>query len=233
VRATCVRPRSGQSAAGENAVPAAGNAVPDLHVHVPQPIAAVADARSRDRVRDERDAATGRAPNDASRFLGDVVTVEDHLDDHVVACKRGPGNTRVAVPERPHRVEEVRHRCRAAVEGEGGLLCRRVRVAAGGDDSARVQQVDQLERAVQLGRKRHLRDRACSEQALQECGVRVAAGVDRVGAEAERREERPLEMGADHARPDRVARDLGQRCHEVLLGRRDHRRLKGRDAVLE
>ena len=106
-------------------------------------------------------------------------------------------------------------------------------MAARDDDSARVQQVDQLERAVQLGRKRHLRDRACSEQALEECGVRVAAGVDRVGAEAERREERPLEMDADHARPDRLARDLGERCHEMLLGRRDHRRLEGRDAVLE
>ena len=121
----------------------------------------------------------------------------------------------------------------AAVEGARGLLGRRVGVAAGGDDSARVQEVDQLERAVELGRERHLRDRACSEQALEECGVRVAAGVDRVGAEAERREERALEMGADHARPDRLARDLGERCDEVLLGRGDQRRLEGGDAVLE
>ena len=138
-----VQPANGldqrQGAAGEHAVGAARDAVPNLDVDVAEPVAPVADSGGRDRVRDERDTAGGRAPHDPCSLLGEVMAVEDHLDDHVVARKRGPGDTRVSVPERPHRVEEVRHCRHAAVEGTGSFLGRCVGVPARDDDSACVQ----------------------------------------------------------------------------------------------
>ena len=137
-------------------------------------------------------------------LLGEVMAVEDQLHDHVVAGERGAGDAGVAVPERPHRVEEMRDGGGAAVEGAVRLLGGRVGVAARDDDAARAEQVDQLERAVELRCERHLRDAPGREQALEQRGIGVAAGRDRMRAEAERREKRPLEVRADHPRPDRA-----------------------------
>ena len=55
-------------------------------------------------------------PRDARRLRRKMDAVDDHRDDHVVACERSADDARVAVQERAHRVEEVRHAPGAAVE---------------------------------------------------------------------------------------------------------------------
>ncbi len=135
--------------------------------------------------------------------------------------------------ERPHRVEEVGDGCDAAIERASGLVGGRVGVAARHDDAAARQQVDQLERAVQLRRERHRGHGACVEQAREQRRIWVAARVDGVRPEPHRREEGPFEVDADHARADGLPRDLGERGDELGLGRRDQGRLEGRDAALE
>ena len=94
----------------------------------------------------------------------------------------------------------------AAVEGAVRLLGGRVRVAARDDDAVCVEHVDQLERPVELRGERHLGHVPGGEQSLEQPGVGVAAGRDRMGAEAEGREERALQVGADDPRADRLAR---------------------------
>ena len=184
----------------EDAVRAPRDAVPDLDVDAAQAVAAVTDPGGRDRVRDERDASGRRPPDDLRRLLGEVVPVEDHLDDHVVARERRAGDARVAVAERPHRVEEVRDRADAAIERRRSLLRGRVGVTARDDDAALVQQVDELERAGQLGRERDVADRAGGEQPLEQASVRIAPRRSRVRSEPVRGEERAFEMDAEDAR---------------------------------
>ena len=115
--------------------------------------------------------------------------------------ERRAGDARVAVAERPHRVEQVRDRADAAVEGGVRLLGGRVGVADGDGDPARVQQVDQLAGARQLGRERDEPHRPGGEDPLEQRRVGVAAGRRRVRAEAVRREERALDVRAEDPRP--------------------------------
>ena len=100
-------------------------------------------------------------------------------------------------------------------------------------DAARVEQVDQLERAGQLGRERHQPHGTCREQALEQRDIGIAPRGEAVRAEAGGGEERPLEVGAEDPRAVIPVRDRAQRADHVLLGRGDERRQVRRDAGLE
>ena len=89
---------------------------------------------------------------------------------------------------------------RAAVEGDVRLGGRRVRVSARADDAARDEHVDQLERAVELRRERHVRDATCGEEPFEQRAVGIAPCGRRMHAEPRGRDERPFEMRADHPR---------------------------------
>ena len=164
---------------------------------------------------------------------GQVVQVDDQLHDDVGPRERRPGEARIARRARAHRVEQVRDRAHAAVEGELGLGGGGVRVAGRHRHAARDELVDELERTRQLGRQRDLGDRPRVEQPAQqrEVGGREPARVVRAGAP--RREERAFEVRAEHARADVVRRQLPQRRDQRFLGCGDERRLEGRRARRE
>ena len=113
------------------------------------------------------------------------------------------------------------------------LLGIRVRVAAGCDDAGPTQRVDELRGTVELGRHRHVRHRSCVEEPSEQLEVRIALGGGGMHAEAERRQERALEVNTEHARTDVVRRNLTQGRDELLLGRRHERRLKRGDSRRE
>ena len=128
--------------------------------------------------------------------------VDDHLHDDVVAGQRGARDPGVALVEAAHRVEEVRDRADAAVEGASASAAVASRVPERDDDAARVQLVDQLERAGQLGRERDVANAAGGEQAVGQRQVGSAAGTRADG----RRHARARGTGPRGARRGRAAR---------------------------
>ncbi len=84
-----------------------------------------------------------------------------------------------------------------------------------------------VEGAGALGSERHLRHRTGREQALGQGEVGLAPRLGRVRAHALRREERALEMHAEHAGARPVDRDSTQGRHQVRLGGSDEGRLEG------
>ena len=90
-----------------------------------------------------------------------------------------------------------------------------------------LRSVDQLERAFELRSERHVRHRPGREEPLEQSAIRVAARGCGMGAEALRRQERPFEVGADHARPDRDIGDSAERRRQLVLRSGDERRLEG------
>ena len=159
--------------------------------------------------------------------------VEDDLDDDVVPGEGGAGDPGVPVAERAHRVEEVRHRAHAGVEGGVGLVGRRVRVAARDGDLAPQQDLDERVGAGKLGCERDQADGPRVEQALEQFHVRISARGGRMDAEAQRGEERAFEMNAEDAGPVRLGRHLAEGGEELRLGGGDEGRKVGRDAGLE
>src|SRR5207248_1785481 len=123
----------------------------------------------------ERDTTRGRAPDHLRRLVGEVDTVDDDLDDHILACERCADEPRVAMTQGPHGVEEMRHGSDAAIERGVGLVGGGVRVPAGDGDPAQLQEVDQLLRAGQLRRERDQSHRPGADQTLEQRGVRIAA----------------------------------------------------------
>src|SRR5215208_36984 len=131
-----------QRAPGKHVVEAARNAVAYLDLRAAEQVRPVAHPRAGDGVRDERDASGRRAPHDLRGLGRKVDAVEDDLDDDVVACQRCTGETWVAVPERPHGVEEVRDAAHATVEGRRRFLGGGVRVPARDGHAAQQQEID-------------------------------------------------------------------------------------------
>ena len=173
---------------------------PSGYVPSARPAPAIASVTSATRPAPARQTTPGR--------LGrEVDSVEDDLDDDVVARERGARDARVAVPERTHRVEEVRDRAHADVERGVRLLCGRVRVAARDDDLAAQERLDQRVRARQLRCERDEADGSRLEQPLEEVDVRVAPRAGWVDPESQRREERALEV---NAQDPRAVRALGR-----------------------
>ena len=74
---------------------------------------------------------------------------------------------------------------------------------------------------------------AASSSRRSSAEIRRRAARDVVHAEAPRRQERPLDVRAEHARPDALQRHRVQRGDQRLLGRGHERRLEGRRAGLE
>ena len=221
-------------AAGKDAVGAAGDAVADLDLDAAEAELRVAGTGGCDRVGDERDPARRRPPDELRGLGREVMPVEDHLDDHVVADERGARDPGVAVAERPHRVEEVRDGADSPIEGGVGLGGSRVGMAARDDDAA-------LDGAGRRARARPAAParascghRPCGEQPLEQLPIGIAPRRSRVRAEPPLREERPFEMGAEDARARLLSRGhLLQRCDQGVLGRGDQRRLVRRDAAFE
>ncbi len=133
-----------ERAAGERAGLAARDPVVDLHVEITQAVRAVVEPGSRDGIGHERDPALSCLPHHRRSDGRDVHPVEDQLHDDVGPRKRGAGDTRVAVVERTHGVEEVRHAPHAEVEGGVRLLGRGVRVTGGDGDLAPDEPLDHL-----------------------------------------------------------------------------------------
>jgi hypothetical protein len=220
-------------AAAEHAVVATGDAVAHVDLDAAEPVTAVAHVCGCDRIGDERSAPRHRAERDLDHIVGDVLAVHDQLDDHVVTRQRAAGDTGVAVGDRAHRVEEVRDRPDAPVERGLRPERGRVRVAARHDHAALVQQVDDGTGPDELGRKRHVGDRAGGEQPLGQRDVRIAARRRRVHAEPLRRDERALEVDAEQAGADRVDRNLGEPRKQLLFRCSDEGRMERRHAGLE
>ncbi len=179
-----------QRAAGEHAVLAADDVVGDHDLDLAERVRPVAEPGARDRVRDERHAAGRDPPEQPHDVRVEVDAVDDRLDDDLGPHERCADDPGVAVQQRSHRVEDVRHRPHAAVEGGVCLDRRRVGVAEGDDDPAGVQQVDQLERPGQLRGERDERDGPGREQSLDQRGVGIATRSHAVRAETGRGEER-------------------------------------------
>ena len=155
----------------------ADDAVADADVHRAEAIVAVAlTPAAGDRVGHERDAAGGDLPDEAHDLGVEVDAVDDR------PARRRPGRRSaaptmpgIAVRERTHRVEDVRHRAHAAVE-------RRVRLAGG---RVAVPERDRRSRAPSSrstsssapGKLRRQRHRAAP--ARRRAGARAAPGRGR------------------------------------------------------
>ena len=176
----------------------------------------------------------GRAPDDAHRVGGEVDAVEDDLDDHVrprqAPRRRRPGrggvNGRIAlkrcvtVPTPRSNAAFASARARVGVAGRDG-------------DSARDEQVDEVERPGQLGCQREQPDRPGGEEPLEQGRVRVAPCGGRMRPEPPGREERAFDVRAEDPRAAAALADLAERGDEPLLGGCDQRRQVRGDAGLE
>ena len=222
-----------ERAAGERAGLAAGDPVVDLHVEITQAVRAVVEPGARDGVGHERDPALRCLPHHRRSDGRDVHPVEDQLDDDVGPRKRGADDTRVAVVERAHGVEEVRHAPHAEVEGGVRLLGRGVRVTGGDGDLAPDEPLDDLARARKLRGERDESDGPCVEESIEKLEIRIAAGGSWMDPQAQGREERPFEMHAQDAGPVRRCRHLAEGGEELRLGSGDERGEEGGHAGLE
>ena len=189
----------------------------------PSPIAAAATASVTSAKRPRAACQATR-----TRVAREVVAVDDQLH------RRRPARASAAhaMPgSRGARGRIALKRCVTVRTPRSNARCASAAVAsvcpADDGDAARDQLVDQLERARQLGRERHLAHRAGVEQPAQQRRVRVAAALRRVGAE-------PLAArgtgprGARRARAGRrrsagIARSAAS---ELGLRRGDERRLE-------
>ena len=77
-----------------------------------------------------------------------VDAVGDQLADHVGRVEQGHHRARLAVVQRPHRVEQVGADAGAGRDRGAGLLVRGVGVPDRGDHPLRGEQLDRLQRAV-------------------------------------------------------------------------------------
>lgn len=140
-----------QRASGERAVLAAHDVVRHDDLDLPERVRPVTEPGAGDRVGDEGQPAGGDAPEQAHDVRVEVDAVDDRLDDHLGTDECGADDAGVAMRQRSHGVEHVRDRADAPVERRVRLRGGRVRVPERDDDLARVEQVDQLQGARQLG----------------------------------------------------------------------------------
>ena len=240
---------------GERAVRAAGHAAADRERRRAEPARAVASGCGGDRVADQADAARRRGERQPDQLVGDVDAVGDQLDGDPRRGERGPGKAGRAGADRRHRVEQMRDRGGAGAERARRLRGGRLAVTERGDDPAPDAELDQLQRARELGGKRDHPHRAGVEQARKQARIRRAQMLDGVRARAQRGQERAFEVDADDrdagdrgavggavasapagpgavggavARAGRHAPDPRQRRQQFILGGGDQRRLIGR-----
>src|SRR4029079_13803363 len=130
---------------------------------------------ARDRIGDERETTGCNAPEEPHDVRVEVDPVDDRLEDDGGAHERGAHDAGVAVRERSHRIEHVRHRADAAVERRMRFSGGGVRVTEGDDDAPTVKEVDEVERPGKLRRGGHQAYTARTEQPLEERRIGVAA----------------------------------------------------------
>ena len=106
-------------------------------------------------------------------------------------------------------------------------------MSAGHRHPTPVQHGDEVVGSGELGSERDEPHGPRVEQALEQREIGIAASRLRMRTQPLRREKRPLEMCAEHVRPLRVVRQLGERRDELALGRGDERREKRRHTRLE
>ena len=164
---------------------------------------------------------------------GDMHPVDDELHDDVGSRERRSDDSRIAVVERTHRVEEVRHAPHAEIEGARSPARRSRPSGRPRRRSRGVQPLDDLVARRELRRERDETDRPRVEEPLEQSEVGVAASGRRMDPEAQSRQERPFEMRAEDARPVRLSRHLAEGGEELLFGGRDEGREVGSDAGLE
>ena len=194
----------------------------------------VSVAGSCHRVGHEGEAVGRGRENDAKNVLGDVHAICDHLDDDVRRRQRRSRDTRIAMTERRHRIEDVRHRADPAVERRVGDVGGCIGVPDRDRDPGGHEPVDQEVCAGKLGGKRHEGDGAGGEQALEKREIGVAAPFGLVHAKSPAREKGSLEVHAEDSRPTGLERgDATQGGDDVLLGRGDEGGEVGGDAGLE
>ena len=85
----------------------------------------------------------------------------------------------------------------------------------------------------ELRRERHLTHGAGVEQSRELRRVRIELRLRAMHAEPRGRDERPLEVAAEHARADGIGGQLAQRCDELIDRRRHECRLERGDARRE
>ena len=132
----------GQRAAGEDAVGPADCPAAHLHVEAPEGIGAVARTGGSNRIGDERDSPGRRAPHDLNDLRREVHSVEDQLDDHVVADEGRPDDAGIPMQHRAHRVEEMGARSNAEVECRVRLVGGRIAMTERDGDAALEQALD-------------------------------------------------------------------------------------------
>ncbi len=172
------------------------------HVERAEAVVAVADARCRHRVGDERDAARCAVERELRDGRVHVHPVEDELERHAVVlegCDHGTGSS---VVDARHRVERVREHPRPPVERLPGLLEGCLGVPDRDRDAVLHQYVDRLECIRQLGSDRQEPQRAArrAEQLLDDARLRFEEVARVVGSTTLLREERALEVGTEHER---------------------------------
>ena len=176
----------------------------------PSPAPAIASVTS-------ASAAAGGRPDELHRVVREVVAVDDHLHEDVTPRERDADDARIARAARAHRVEQVRDGGDAELERCVRLGGGRVRVARRDDDAARAAAGDQRVGARQLRRERQLGDAAGVEQPVEQREIRVAPMLERMRAEALGREERALEVRADHARARRPRPAVARSASTIVL----------------
>ena len=143
----------------------AGNATGDDHIHLAEPMVAVAIVSRSDCVGDQRDAAwTGDADGHFQHRWRDMFKIGDQLDRYALIEQQRRDGTWLPVMQRWHRIKEVGCNTRADIDGL--LDDRHVRTGVPNrHDCSRSDDLrDCRESAINLGRQRHHRDLAAGKQ---------------------------------------------------------------------
>src|SRR6266516_2938226 len=227
------RVEHGQGASCELAVRTSCDAVLDLYVETAEAVRAVAEPCSGHRIGDERDATSSRPPDDVRGLGREVDAVEDDLHDHVVASERRASDAGIPMPEGPHRVEEVRHRAHAEVEGRLRLFGRRVRVPARDGDLSEQQAPDERLGSRELGRESDEPDGPRVEKPLEQLDVGIATRRRGMNPETAGREEGALQVNPEDPRPVGAARHPAESGEEPVFRSGDEGRQVRGDPGLE
>ena len=143
----------------------AGNATGDDHIHLAEPMIAIAVVSRSDCVGDQRNAV--RAGNTDGHFQHrwrDMFKIGDQLDRHALIEQERCDGSWLPVMQRWHRIEEVGCNTRASIDGL--LDDHRVRTGVSNrhDYSGSDELWDRSERAIDLRCQGHHRDLAAGKQ---------------------------------------------------------------------
>ena len=178
--------------------------MPVHHVHIQrtQLVRAVRAVGGGHRIGDERRAVRREAEPEPDHRILDVEAVVDDLDGDAGVLHRRRDRARLAVVQAVHRVEHMRDDARAGVEAALGHVIVGVAVADRGHDARGREPPDGVNAMRQLGRDGDLAQAAVGgvQQLLHQLRHRILQALRVMGALAGERQERPLQMRAQHIR---------------------------------